>query len=297
MEFCLIGLFFLVRDTQGHIACAVQGIIMAVVLIFTILYQIWLMSHLAPLFKYAPVRLEVESKALLADYQEKHRTARPRTYKTSEAANLDARGEDKDPLGLSSHTAPDAQNIEPTPTDELITQPRPPFWQRQSSHRSQDLQAQQREDTKSAERILARLNRPLDEARLAHLENKLARNKVGSRSVLLPRRKDIEAQMLDDPISKIIMLHNDELENLDPEERDMLISVAFMHPVLRETRPSVWIPKDELGVSDDEVRRTRELSEDVVIDNRGAYFDRSFKVQVDKPPPDMSEFALIMAEL
>jgi hypothetical protein len=210
---------------------------------------------------------------------------------------LDARGEDKDPLDLSSHTALDAQNIEPTHTDELITQPRPPFWQRQSSHRSQDLQAQQREDTKSAERILARLNRPLDEARLAHLENKLARNKVGSRSVLLPRRKDIEAQMLDDPISKIIMLHNDELENLDPEERDMLISVAFMHPVLRETRPSVWIPKDELGVSDDEVRRTRELSEDVVIDNRGAYFDRSFKVQVDKPPPDMSEFALIMAEL
>jgi len=102
--------------------------------------------------------------------------------------------------------------------------------------------------------------------------------------------------MLDDPISKIIMQHNDELENLDAEERDMLISVAFMHPVLRETRPSVWIPTDESGVSDDEVRRTRELSEDVVIDNRGAYFDRRLKVQVDKPPPDMSEFAL-MAEL
>jgi hypothetical protein len=70
-----------------------------------------------------------------------------------------------------------------------------------------------------------------------------------------------------------------------------------MHPVLRETSPSVWIPTDELGVSDDEVRRTRELVLDVVIDNRGAYFDRRLKVQVNKPPPDMSEFALIMAEL
>ena len=44
--------------------------------------------------------------------------------------------------------------------------------------------------------------------------------------------------------------------------------------------------------------RTRELlGGDVVIDNRGAYFDRRLKVQVDRPPPDMSEFALIMDEL
>lgn len=52
-----------------------------------------------------------------------------------------------------------------------------------------------------------------------------------------------------------------------------------------------------MGVSDNEVRRTRELSGDVVIDNRGAYFDRRLKVQVDKPPPDMSEFAIIMTGL
>jgi hypothetical protein len=297
MEVCLIGLFFLVRDTQGHVACEVQGTIMAVVLVLTILYQIWLMNHLAPLFKYAPVRLEIESKALLEEYQEKHRTGSGGTHETSEAVNFDPRDEDKDALDLSSPTASHTQDIDMAHSPELNIQPRPPFSQRQSSHRSQDLQAQQREDTKSAERILARLNRPLDEARLAHLEKKLARSEAGIGSTLLPRRKDIEAQMFDDPISKIIMQHNDELENLDPEERDMLISVAFMHPVLRATRPSVWIPMDELGVSDDEVRRTRQLSEDVVIDNRGAYFDRRLKVQVDKPPPDMSEFALIMAEL
>jgi hypothetical protein len=304
MEFCLIGLFFLVRDTQGHVACEAQGTIMAVVLVLTILYQIWLMNHLAPLFKYAPVRLEVESKALLADYQEKHRMASRGADETSETANFDPQDEDKDPLDedkgaldLSSPTASHSQDIETAHKLELSPQPRPQFRQRQSSHRSQDLQAQQREDAISAEQILARLNRPLDEARLAHLEKKLARTEAGIGSTLLPRRKDIEAQMFDDPISKIIMQHNDELENLDPEERDMLISVAFMHPVLRATRPSVWIPMDELGVSDDEVRRTRQLSEDVVIDNRGAYFDRRLKVQVDKPPPDMSEFALIMAEL
>lgn len=297
MEFCLIGLFFLVRDTKGHVACDAQGIIMAVVLVLTILYQIWLMNHLAPLFKYAPVRLEVESKALLADYQEKRETESGGTQEAPVSANFESRDDEKARMDLSGHTESRPQNIEAIHTPELSTQIRPPFWQRNSSHRSQNIQDQQREDEKSAERILARLNRPLDEARLAHLETKLAQKEARTGSALLPRRKDIEAQMLDDPISKIIMQHNDELENLDPEERDMLISVAFMHPVLRETKPSVWIPMDDLGVSDDEVRRTRELSDDVVIDNRGAYFDRKLKVQVDKPPPDMSEFALIMAEL
>ena len=296
MEICLIGLFFLVRDTAGHIACDAQGIIMAVVLVFTVLYQIWLMNHLAPLFKYAPIRLEVESKALLADYQEKREIESRGTQEDAKAPLPKPQEDDKDELTSSDNHASRSEDIEKTHTPDLST-PRPPFWQRQSSHRSQDIQAQQREDEKSAERILARLNQPLDEARLAHLEKKLARTEASHGSALLPRRKDIEAQMLDDPISKIIMQHNDELENLDPEERDMLISVAFMHPVLRETRPSVWIPSDELGVSDDEVRRTRELSADVVIDNRGAYFDRRLKVQVDRPPPDMSEFALIMAEL
>jgi hypothetical protein len=297
MEFCLIGLFFLVRDTQGKVACEAQGIIMAMALVLTILYQIWLIHHLSPLFKYASVRLEVDSEALLAVYQEKGRKGSHRSQENLEPAHLDVRDEDKLHLDISSHTASPTQNAEMSHRPELSTQDRPFFGQRHSSHRSQDIQAQQREDARLAEGILARLNRPLDEARLAHLEKNLARTDAGIGSVLLPRYRDVEAQMLDDPISKIIMQHNDELENLDLEERDMLISVAFMHPVLRETRPCVWIPKDELGVSDDEVKRTRGLSQDIRINNRGAYFDRRLKVQVDKPPPDMSEFALIIGEL
>ncbi|MCJ1304319.1 hypothetical protein MMC08_007131, partial [Hypocenomyce scalaris] len=116
-------------------------------------------------------------------------------------------------------------------------------------------------------------------------------------NALVPRQKDVERQMMNDPISKIVMQHNDELEDLDAEERDMLISVAFTHPVLRDPKPSVWIPSDEIGVSDDEVRRTLELSRDVAIDNRGAFFNKKLRVEVNKPPPDMSEFALVMAEL
>lgn len=295
MEVCLIGLFFLVRDAQSKVACVAQGIIMAVVLVFTLLFQIWLMNHFAPLFNYAPVRLDVETKALLAEYEEKHGRQNLRSRQVTEKS-FEALDKDTDP-GLPSQVGPSNQNPHMSQAPESSNQNRPTFSQRLSSHRSNDLQAQHRADVRSADLILARLNKPLDEARLAHLENKLAQTGESFGISILPRRKDVEAQMQNDPISKIIMQHNDELEDLDPEERDMLISVAFMHPVLRKTSPSVWIPRDELGISDDEVKRTRELSQDVMIDNRGAYFDHRLKVQINRPPPDMSEFALIIDEL
>jgi Calcium-dependent channel, 7TM region, putative phosphate/Extracellular tail, of 10TM putative phosphate transporter len=340
MQICLIGLFFLVRDIDNKVACDAQGIIMAIVLVLTFLYHVWVMNHLGPLFKYAPVRLDVESNALLAEYEVKRLTEIKETQETATASKIDSRDDEKDNPNLSiDHTTtvqnsdnvqrPELrtvyrpgnidsrndqkddsnlfvdhtttiQNPDTVQRPELSTEHRPSFLQRQSntaSYRFQDIQVQQRKDVKSANRILARLNRPLDESRLAQLEKKLAQTETRLGNVLMLHRRDIEAQMMDDPISKIIMQHNDELENLDPEERDMLISIAFTHPVLRQSKPSVWIPKDVLGISDDEIRRTKELSEAVAIDNRGAYFDSRLKVQVDKPPPDMSEFALIMAEL
>jgi predicted RNA-binding protein YlxR (DUF448 family) len=251
MEVCLIGLFFLVRDSKNNAACELQGAIMVIVLLLTASYQIWLAATFNGLYRYAPVRMEAIASKRDKEY---------------ELERLVAKKEDLSP-------------------------------QISSQGRGQDIQKQQEKDEQSAKRILARLNRPLNDERLAELENRLSQVQHRVGNVLVPRRHEIEIHMMNDPISRIIMQHNDELENLDPEERDMLLSIAFTHPVLRETRPSVWIPRDNLGVSDDEVKRTREFSRDVTIDNRGAYFNRKLKVQVDKPPPDMSEFALVMAEL
>lgn len=301
MEFCLVGLFFLANDTAGNIACKAQGIIMAVVLVLTILYQIWLMNHLGPLFKYAPVQLEVDSQHLLSDGEGNHERRSSEPQEASQTARLESRDEERASLDPSGQTVPDTQTFNTEAYHNPIAPPRPLLSQRHSSTaRAQDLHAKQQKDAEAAGRILARLNRPLDETRLAHLEDKLEariERVAGIANVLLPRRKDIEAQMLNDPISKIVMQHHDELENLDPEERDMLISVAFTHPVLRQTSPSVWIPRDDEGVCDDEIKRTKELSGDLVIESRGAYFDSKLKVQVDRPPPDMSEFAFILAEL
>ena len=52
----------------------------------------------------------------------------------------------------------------------------------------------------------------------------------------------------------------DELEDLTPEERDLLVRYAFQHAALRAKRPVVWIPRDKLGVSDDEIRRAKKMS-------------------------------------
>ncbi|KAF2102348.1 DUF221-domain-containing protein [Rhizodiscina lignyota] len=263
MEICLIGLFFLVRDTHDKVACDAQGVIMAVVLVLTVLYHIWLWVHLRQLFKYAPVRLSTESKDESKDL-----------LANDEECDVDEPEEAPAPAGAEKS----AEDKEPSPRPD-----NPPTNDGDS-------------DTIS-DMILARINRPLNETRLRELEKTLGETETNIGNYLMPRRKDIEAQMMNDPISKIILQHNDELETLEPEERDMLVSVAFTHPVLRSPRPCVWIPMDDLGVSDDEVKRTKAFTAHVDIENKGAFFDRKLKVQVNKPPPDMSEFALVMNEL
>jgi len=86
----------------------------------------------------------------------------------------------------------------------------------------------------------------------------------------------------------------DEIEDLTPEERDILVKNAFQHYALRARRPVLWIPRDDIGVSDDEVRRTREYSNsNIWIANSGAALDGKFRVVYGKNPPDFSEIDLI----
>ncbi|KAG0130308.1 hypothetical protein HOY82DRAFT_649638 [Tuber indicum] len=58
MGVCLIGLFFIVRGTEDSVACFLQGIIVNVVTIFTVLYQYTLNSAFGPKLTYLPITLE-----------------------------------------------------------------------------------------------------------------------------------------------------------------------------------------------------------------------------------------------
>ncbi|KAK8198642.1 hypothetical protein M8818_006509 [Zalaria obscura] len=114
---------------------------------------------------------------------------------------------------------------------------------------------------------------------------------------------------------------SDELEDLTPDERDLLVRYAFQHSALRARRPVVWIPRDHLGVSDDEIKRTKRFStvtyeadEDnreqitgdasekveggvkktnIWISNEGTALDAKGKVVFRRSPPDFANVDLI----
>lgn len=86
---------------------------------------------------------------------------------------------------------------------------------------------------------------------------------------------------------------NDEIEDLTPEERDKLVRRAFQHQALRAKRPVIWIPRDELGVSDDEILRTQQLSKHIWVSNEYTGLDGKGRVVYRRSPPDFSEVDLI----
>lgn len=63
MEIVVAILFWLVRDSQGDVACKGQGIGMIVVIVATIAYQVLLNEGFSPLFRYLPITLEDDAVA------------------------------------------------------------------------------------------------------------------------------------------------------------------------------------------------------------------------------------------
>ena len=53
---------------------------------------------------------------------------------------------------------------------------------------------------------------------------------------------------------------------------------------MRSKRPTIWIPKDDIGVSEDEIKRTLRLSKHIKISNEGAELDKKGNVVVLEHP-------------
>ena len=292
MELCLIGLFFLVRDANldGEAygtPCKAQGIIMIVVLILTFLYQWLLNSAFGPLLRYLPITLEDE--AVMRD--EEFARAQEKKWELNDnerdSGDIDDALRDGGRLSVNEERATEGiemQNIEVAKERSRL------------DPRNLGLLVPE-----AVENII-----PLKAPSWADRSRKTPYSPGPNGQILSPRQQyrqhhhvrktpDVEAQRSgSNAIGEALFAGiNDEIEDLTPDERDKLVRRAFQHEALRARRPVIWIPRDELGVSDDEVHQTQKLSKYIWISNEFTGLDSQGRVVYRKSPPDFSEVDLI----
>jgi len=121
-------------------------------------------------------------------------------------------------------------------------------------------------------------------------------DKINNFNPLVGAPSDVEAQRkaraeLSDALYSGV---NDELEDLTPDQRDALVQRAFQHSALRSRRPVIWIPRDELGVSDNEVQNIEKFAKgNIWVSNVRQGLDSKGRCVYSGAPPDFSEVDLI----
>ncbi|KAI1197538.1 DUF221-domain-containing protein [Nemania serpens] len=265
MELALIALFFIQTDENKVHACTPQAIIMIVAIILTALYQLLLNISFGPMFRYLPITFEDE--AVLRD--EAFQRAQDHRLGLVDEEEMEALDEEGSPSHHDSGDgSADAQG------KEMLDNKRGNFNPVKGIVHAGAWAVRSGKTTYN--QTLGKAGKGIKAA--AQFRNER-------------RQKDLEAQRA---IGEALYGgFHDEIEDLTPEERDVLVRRAFVHSALRARRPTLWIPRDDLGVSDDEVRRTRELSDHIWISNEGTALDSKVRVVYGRAPPDFSELDII----
>ncbi|KAL2843223.1 hypothetical protein BJX68DRAFT_156882 [Aspergillus pseudodeflectus] len=294
MELCLIGLFFLVRDVQGTVACKGQAIAMIVVMVLTAGFQFLLNEAFGPLIRYLPITLEDEAvrrdeefaraqraRLGLDGYEEEeeaeeemdtleHRLeARERAEFQEEQDSSDIEMKKFEANGVSRRASGlrrKGQGLDPQTAANLNSSRRPSWATHQSPNRRSKYFGT---NSEQAVPTIQRMREKLQEDAEAQAP---ARTHKGA--------------------ALFAGIH-DELEDLTPDERDQLVQRAFQHDALRAKRPVIWIPRDDLGVSDEEIYRTQRFSKHIWISNEYQALDGKGRTIFSRSPPDFSEVDLI----
>lgn len=281
MQLCMTGLFFTIVDENEDKPCIPHGIVMIVVFVLTAIYQILLNKSFGPLFRYLPITFEDEAVLRDEAFQRAQDTRlglRQSDDETESDEDLDVETRTQREKSLVS---PDgADGIEMDRLDSHSGQPTDALFNpvRQVGTWTMEGGKQMGKWAKGGGNQLLRLTMT-------------DRNSKAAQYRKQQRKKDLEAQRaIGDALFGGV---HDEIEDLTPNERDVLTRHAFLHSALRARRPTVWIPKDDLGISEDEIRRTQEFSKNIWISNEGTALDSKLRVVCGKNPPDFSEVDLI----
>ncbi|KAI2676559.1 hypothetical protein CBS147317_8670 [Penicillium roqueforti] len=285
MEVCLIGLFFLVRNADDDVACKGQAICMIVVLVLTAGYQILLNDAFNPLIRYLPVTLEDDA------------VRRDEEFRRAQHARLglaldDDDDEDGDIEGsLAKREQEERRHGKEIKEmqEDIELKPLETNFPNQMRQNSDILSAPKLGD-----------KRPSWASSSSNRKSKFfGQNSATSTPTLRDMREkmaqDTEAQApAPSTVGQALFAGiHDELEDLTPDERDQLVQRAFQHEALRAKRPVIWIPRDDLGVSDDEVYRTQRFSKHIWISNEYQALDGKCRTIFSRSPPDFSEVDLI----
>jgi signal transduction histidine kinase len=318
MELCLIGFFFISVDPQGDLATYPQAIIMIVALLSTITFQFLLNDAFKPLFQYLPITLEDE--AVIRD-EEFARAQASKFAPLRQNENPDDERDIQDVLEEREQKEEDAE-------DTAEERERRDIAERRRSHRdssrhstmltahTDNTQRQSWHNSHAgSEKQSWKTDRwrhatPQAVSRVRHLTKPEQENKPTADGAKVDpqtaKSQDIEAQRT---IGDVLFSgFADEIEDLTPDERDLLVRYAFQHSALRAKRPVVWIPRDKLGVSDDEIKRAKRMSTvfvddhenggtvektNIWISNEGVALNGRGKVVFRRSPPDFSNVDLI----
>ncbi|KAK2807329.1 hypothetical protein FQN50_005484 [Emmonsiellopsis sp. PD_5] len=274
MEVCLIGMFFLVRDHKDNVACKGQAICMIVVLILTVLFQYLLNEAFGPLLRYLPITLEDDA-----------------SRRDEEFARAQRRR-----LGLEEENDED--------DDESDLDQQNNGFDGQGDIKLGRMEKKDRKGTLT--RQLGKLvvgNKSNRRSWADRSNNTHSKYFGGNSDSTTPTVQRMRQKLAQDAESQAPSTHaighalfsgiHDELEDLTPDERDRLVQRAFQHEALRMKRPVIWIPRDDLGVSDDEVFRTQRFSKHIWISNEYQALDGKCRAIFSRSPPDFSEVDLI----
>lgn len=322
LEICLIGLFFLARNSKDNASAIPQAVIMIVVLVATIIFHWLLNGAFAPLFRYLPITLEDE--AVIRD----EAFARAQDQKFGRLTN----GEDDEDVD-DIHSVLEERERRSAEEEERAI--REEHQRTQESRRSRMTSSRATDgsgqimDTKPTTpwngdrwRTVKNISQPVNQLRRLHRPaahtDSAAQDGDSQEGTSAPDRPtatnvdpqklavDVESQQA---IGDVLYSgYSDELEDLTSEERDTLIRYSFQHAALRARRPVVWIPRDALGVSDDEIARCTQMSTvehidpetekrenktSIWISNDGTALDAKGRVVFRKSPPDFASVDLI----
>ncbi|PHH49088.1 Uncharacterized protein RSN1 [Ceratocystis fimbriata CBS 114723] len=261
MELCLAGLFFVVVDDNGNNTCTEHGVIILVVLCLTALFQIMMNRSFGPLLRYLPVTYEDEAVIRDEAFQ---RAQNKRLGLLDDEEQDHDDGDDSCPMLASSVQSQADEDIELTKVKRSMTATINP---------------------------VKRIGTWANDSRTGRA---LTLGKVRANTADYRRRqkaRDMEAQKA---IGDALFLgYHNEIEDLAPDERDVLVRYAFLHYALRARRPTVWLPRDDIGVSDDEIRQMQNLSDYIPASNAGTALDSKARVVYGRNPPDFLEVDLI----